>query len=170
MPFNLVLTDNVNQLNQADMSFLPQPSGQGTDQDKENPHFFSVPAYLTVSGQLHLEVMSGWGPYTAIATNTNMSHYIYYLYPTKLHLNVHCSQNSPYITLLLKGFPQSLHIWADFPSRELSEQTSPGWVLHGGGWDLIHQIFSGPHEGKSMAHRWSLILGCWGQLGLLVPD
>uniref|UniRef100_A0AAR2LYY1 Aminoacyl-transfer RNA synthetases class-II family profile domain-containing protein n=1 Tax=Pygocentrus nattereri TaxID=42514 RepID=A0AAR2LYY1_PYGNA len=30
--------------------------------DKENPHFFSVPAYLTVSGQLHLEVMAGAFP------------------------------------------------------------------------------------------------------------
>ncbi|XP_062328729.1 probable asparagine--tRNA ligase, mitochondrial [Osmerus eperlanus] len=42
--------------------FQVEPSGQGTDQDKENPHFFSVPAYLTVSGQLHLEVMSGAFP------------------------------------------------------------------------------------------------------------
>ncbi|KAM6973741.1 asparaginyl-tRNA synthetase isoform 2-T2 [Aplochiton taeniatus] len=30
--------------------------------DQEKSHFFSVPAYLTVSGQLHLEVMSGAFP------------------------------------------------------------------------------------------------------------
>lgn len=39
--------------------FQVEPSGQRTDEEKETPHFFSVPAYLTVSGQLHLEVMSG---------------------------------------------------------------------------------------------------------------
>lgn len=37
---------------------LTQPSGPDYA-DGEN--FFSVPAYLTVSGQLHLEVVSGWG-------------------------------------------------------------------------------------------------------------
>ncbi|KAM4627300.1 asparaginyl-tRNA synthetase [Polymixia lowei] len=35
--------------------FQVEPSGQA----KEKNHFFSVPAFLTVSGQLHLEVMSG---------------------------------------------------------------------------------------------------------------
>lgn len=36
-----------------------KPAGNKWISDKENPHFFSVPAYLTVSGQLHLEVMAG---------------------------------------------------------------------------------------------------------------
>ncbi|CAL8374935.1 unnamed protein product [Gadus morhua 'NCC'] len=36
--------------------FQVEPSGQTTEPDK---NFFSVPAFLTVSGQLHLEVMSG---------------------------------------------------------------------------------------------------------------
>ncbi|CAG5999738.1 unnamed protein product [Menidia menidia] len=35
---------------------LFQPSGPGFEEDE---NFFSVPAFLTVSGQLHLEVMSG---------------------------------------------------------------------------------------------------------------
>lgn len=34
-----------------------QPQSSENDMDEK---FFSVPAYLTVSGQLHLEVMSGW--------------------------------------------------------------------------------------------------------------
>lgn len=33
-----------------------QPS---SSEREENENFFSVPAFLTVSGQLHLEVMSG---------------------------------------------------------------------------------------------------------------
>ncbi|XP_043114864.1 probable asparagine--tRNA ligase, mitochondrial isoform X2 [Puntigrus tetrazona] len=37
--------------------FQVEPTGH--DSDDSNPHFFSVPAYLTVSGQLHLEVMAG---------------------------------------------------------------------------------------------------------------
>uniref|UniRef100_A0A3P8V1Z9 Asparaginyl-tRNA synthetase 2, mitochondrial n=1 Tax=Cynoglossus semilaevis TaxID=244447 RepID=A0A3P8V1Z9_CYNSE len=36
--------------------FQVEPSGQ---KPKEDENFFSVPAFLTVSGQLHLEVMSG---------------------------------------------------------------------------------------------------------------
>ena len=41
-----------------------QPSAQVKEQLQESDaeytsHFFNVPAYLTVSGQLHLEVMSG---------------------------------------------------------------------------------------------------------------
>ncbi|KAK7171503.1 hypothetical protein R3I93_003950 [Phoxinus phoxinus] len=39
--------------------FQVQPAGDKKDSDDPNPHFFSVPAYLTVSGQLHLEVMAG---------------------------------------------------------------------------------------------------------------
>ncbi|XP_047017366.1 probable asparagine--tRNA ligase, mitochondrial isoform X2 [Ictalurus punctatus] len=42
--------------------FQVEPAGKEGNEwnsDKENPHFFSVPAYLTVSGQLHLEVMAG---------------------------------------------------------------------------------------------------------------
>ncbi|XP_017552274.2 probable asparagine--tRNA ligase, mitochondrial [Pygocentrus nattereri] len=42
--------------------FQVEPSGNEHSSDKENPHFFSVPAYLTVSGQLHLEVMAGAFP------------------------------------------------------------------------------------------------------------
>ncbi|KAL7831989.1 hypothetical protein AOLI_G00295370 [Acnodon oligacanthus] len=42
--------------------FQVEPSGNEHSLDKENPHFFSVPAYLTVSGQLHLEVMAGAFP------------------------------------------------------------------------------------------------------------
>uniref|UniRef100_A0A671RPR5 asparagine--tRNA ligase n=1 Tax=Sinocyclocheilus anshuiensis TaxID=1608454 RepID=A0A671RPR5_9TELE len=38
--------------------FQVEPAGHN-DSDDPNPHFFSVPAYLTVSGQLHLEVMAG---------------------------------------------------------------------------------------------------------------
>lgn len=38
-------------------SAFPQPSGPEND---GNESFFSVPAFLSVSGQLHLEVMSGW--------------------------------------------------------------------------------------------------------------
>ncbi|XP_056329690.1 probable asparagine--tRNA ligase, mitochondrial isoform X2 [Danio aesculapii] len=37
--------------------FQVEPTGDKKDSD--DPHFFSVPAYLTVSGQLHLEVMAG---------------------------------------------------------------------------------------------------------------
>uniref|UniRef100_A0A9J8AIQ6 asparagine--tRNA ligase n=1 Tax=Cyprinus carpio carpio TaxID=630221 RepID=A0A9J8AIQ6_CYPCA len=39
--------------------FQVEPAGHKNDSDDPNPHFFSVPAYLTVSGQLHLEVMAG---------------------------------------------------------------------------------------------------------------
>uniref|UniRef100_A0A673WJ62 Asparaginyl-tRNA synthetase 2, mitochondrial n=1 Tax=Salmo trutta TaxID=8032 RepID=A0A673WJ62_SALTR len=40
-----------------------KPAGQEKNQDEEgHQHFFSVPAYLTVSGQLHLEVMAGAFP------------------------------------------------------------------------------------------------------------
>ncbi|KAG1948292.1 asparagine--tRNA ligase [Pimephales promelas] len=39
--------------------FQVEPAGDKKDSDDPNPHFFSVPAYLTVSGQLHLEVMAG---------------------------------------------------------------------------------------------------------------
>ncbi|KAF4086184.1 hypothetical protein AMELA_G00103290 [Ameiurus melas] len=45
--------------------FQVEPAGKEGNEwnsDKENPHFFSVPAYLTVSGQLHLEVMAGAFP------------------------------------------------------------------------------------------------------------
>lgn len=41
--------------------FHVEPSGQAIKAD-EKKNFFSVPAYLTVSGQLHLEVMSGAFP------------------------------------------------------------------------------------------------------------
>ncbi|XP_065137690.1 asparaginyl-tRNA synthetase isoform X4 [Paramisgurnus dabryanus] len=39
--------------------FQVEPAGDKKASDDPNPHFFSVPAYLTVSGQLHLEVMAG---------------------------------------------------------------------------------------------------------------
>uniref|UniRef100_A0A4W5KLZ1 Asparaginyl-tRNA synthetase 2, mitochondrial n=1 Tax=Hucho hucho TaxID=62062 RepID=A0A4W5KLZ1_9TELE len=40
-----------------------KPAGQEKNQDEEgHQHFFSVPVYLTVSGQLHLEVMAGAFP------------------------------------------------------------------------------------------------------------
>ncbi|KAM9441555.1 asparaginyl-tRNA synthetase isoform 2-T2 [Salvelinus alpinus] len=40
-----------------------KPAGQEKNQDEEgHQHFFSVPAYLTVSGQLHLEIMAGAFP------------------------------------------------------------------------------------------------------------
>ncbi|KAG9265028.1 putative asparagine-tRNA ligase, mitochondrial [Astyanax mexicanus] len=42
--------------------FQVEPAGNEHSSDKENPHFFSVPSYLTVSGQLHLEVMAGAFP------------------------------------------------------------------------------------------------------------
>ncbi|XP_064841498.1 probable asparagine--tRNA ligase, mitochondrial [Oncorhynchus masou masou] len=43
--------------------FQVEPAGQEKNQDEEgHQHFFSVPAYLTVSGQLHLEVMAGAFP------------------------------------------------------------------------------------------------------------
>ncbi|XP_060800133.1 probable asparagine--tRNA ligase, mitochondrial isoform X2 [Neoarius graeffei] len=42
--------------------FQVEPAGNEWNSDKENPRFFSVPAYLTVSGQLHLEVMAGAFP------------------------------------------------------------------------------------------------------------
>ncbi|KAI4901376.1 hypothetical protein NFI96_014168 [Prochilodus magdalenae] len=42
--------------------FQVEPSGNEHSLDKDNPHFFSVPSYLTVSGQLHLEVMAGAFP------------------------------------------------------------------------------------------------------------
>ncbi|XP_038842862.1 probable asparagine--tRNA ligase, mitochondrial isoform X1 [Salvelinus namaycush] len=43
--------------------FQVEPAGQKKNQDEEgHQHFFSVPAYLTVSGQLHLEVMAGAFP------------------------------------------------------------------------------------------------------------
>ncbi|XP_038842863.1 probable asparagine--tRNA ligase, mitochondrial isoform X2 [Salvelinus namaycush] len=42
---------------------MAAPAGQKKNQDEEgHQHFFSVPAYLTVSGQLHLEVMAGAFP------------------------------------------------------------------------------------------------------------
>ena len=42
----------------------PQPSKDislesDSDDETRNPHFFRVPAFLTVSGQLHLEVATG---------------------------------------------------------------------------------------------------------------
>ena len=48
----------------SDDSSSFQPSAQVKEQLQESDaqytsHFFNVPAYLTVSGQLHLEVMSG---------------------------------------------------------------------------------------------------------------
>ncbi|KAJ8280672.1 hypothetical protein GJAV_G00057580 [Gymnothorax javanicus] len=39
--------------------FLVEPAVRNKTVSEENPNFFSVPAYLTVSGQLHLEVMAG---------------------------------------------------------------------------------------------------------------
>ncbi|XP_051521251.1 probable asparagine--tRNA ligase, mitochondrial [Myxocyprinus asiaticus] len=39
--------------------FQVEPAGNKNGSDDPTPHFFSVPAYLTVSGQLHLEVMAG---------------------------------------------------------------------------------------------------------------
>uniref|UniRef100_A0A8C9SY29 asparagine--tRNA ligase n=1 Tax=Scleropages formosus TaxID=113540 RepID=A0A8C9SY29_SCLFO len=36
--------------------------GRGNKGDQDEPYFFSVPAFLTVSGQLHLEVMAGAFP------------------------------------------------------------------------------------------------------------
>ncbi|XP_041919615.1 probable asparagine--tRNA ligase, mitochondrial [Alosa sapidissima] len=42
--------------------FQLEPAGSGKTQDERSQHFFSVPTYLTVSGQLHLEVMSGAFP------------------------------------------------------------------------------------------------------------
>ncbi|XP_066534898.1 probable asparagine--tRNA ligase, mitochondrial [Hoplias malabaricus] len=42
--------------------FQVEPAGNEHSLDEENPHFFSVPSYLTVSGQLHLEVMAGAFP------------------------------------------------------------------------------------------------------------
>uniref|UniRef100_A0A4W5KLX9 Asparaginyl-tRNA synthetase 2, mitochondrial n=1 Tax=Hucho hucho TaxID=62062 RepID=A0A4W5KLX9_9TELE len=43
--------------------FQVEPAGQEKNQDEEgHQHFFSVPVYLTVSGQLHLEVMAGAFP------------------------------------------------------------------------------------------------------------
>ncbi|XP_062873046.1 probable asparagine--tRNA ligase, mitochondrial [Trichomycterus rosablanca] len=42
--------------------FQVEPAGNELSSDKENAYFFSVPAYLTVSGQLHLEVMTGAFP------------------------------------------------------------------------------------------------------------
>ncbi|KAA0702335.1 putative asparagine--tRNA ligase, mitochondrial [Triplophysa tibetana] len=39
--------------------FQVEPAGGKNVSDDPNPHFFSVPAYLTVSGQLQLEVMAG---------------------------------------------------------------------------------------------------------------
>ncbi|KAG5837446.1 hypothetical protein ANANG_G00239330 [Anguilla anguilla] len=42
--------------------FQVEPAVRDRTSDEESPHFFSVPAYLTVSGQLHLEVMAGTFP------------------------------------------------------------------------------------------------------------
>ncbi|KAK6296434.1 hypothetical protein J4Q44_G00325760 [Coregonus suidteri] len=43
--------------------FQVEPAGQQKNRDEEgHQHFFSVPTYLTVSGQLHLEVMAGAFP------------------------------------------------------------------------------------------------------------
>ncbi|XP_061073190.1 probable asparagine--tRNA ligase, mitochondrial [Conger conger] len=42
--------------------FQVEPAVQDKTLDEESHHFFSVPAYLTVSGQLHLEVMAGAFP------------------------------------------------------------------------------------------------------------
>ncbi|XP_076138387.1 asparaginyl-tRNA synthetase [Alosa pseudoharengus] len=42
--------------------FQLESAGSGKTQDERSQHFFSVPTYLTVSGQLHLEVMSGAFP------------------------------------------------------------------------------------------------------------
>ncbi|XP_030633270.1 asparaginyl-tRNA synthetase [Chanos chanos] len=42
--------------------FQVEPAGQEKRHEEANPYFFSVPAFLTVSGQLHLEVMSGAFP------------------------------------------------------------------------------------------------------------
>lgn len=39
--------------------FFLKPAGDKKGSGDPNPHFFSVPAYLTVSGQLQLEVMAG---------------------------------------------------------------------------------------------------------------
>ncbi|XP_028824986.1 probable asparagine--tRNA ligase, mitochondrial isoform X1 [Denticeps clupeoides] len=42
--------------------FQVEPAGRERTPDAGNQHFFSVPTFLTVSGQLHLEVMSGAFP------------------------------------------------------------------------------------------------------------
>ncbi|KAK1786384.1 hypothetical protein P4O66_018075, partial [Electrophorus voltai] len=42
--------------------FQVEPAGSDDIADKDDGHFFSVPSYLTVSAQLHLEVMAGAFP------------------------------------------------------------------------------------------------------------
>ncbi|XP_015197141.1 asparaginyl-tRNA synthetase [Lepisosteus oculatus] len=42
--------------------FQIEPAGREQGPSEDEPHFFSVPAFLTVSGQLHLEVMTGAFP------------------------------------------------------------------------------------------------------------
>ncbi|KAG7471171.1 hypothetical protein MATL_G00121580 [Megalops atlanticus] len=42
--------------------FQVEPAGREESPDEENTGFFDVPAFLTVSGQLHLEVMAGAFP------------------------------------------------------------------------------------------------------------
>ncbi|XP_018591824.2 asparaginyl-tRNA synthetase [Scleropages formosus] len=42
--------------------FHVEHEGRGNKGDQDEPYFFSVPAFLTVSGQLHLEVMAGAFP------------------------------------------------------------------------------------------------------------
>ncbi|XP_012686381.1 probable asparagine--tRNA ligase, mitochondrial isoform X1 [Clupea harengus] len=42
--------------------FQVEPASRDKQQDERDPHYFSVPTYLTVSGQLHLEVMAGAFP------------------------------------------------------------------------------------------------------------
>ncbi|XP_023656426.2 asparaginyl-tRNA synthetase isoform X1 [Paramormyrops kingsleyae] len=62
--------------------FKVEPSGQDKNPEETQLHFFSVPTFLTVSGQLHLEVMTGafsrvytFGP-TFRAENSQSRHHL----------------------------------------------------------------------------------------------
>ncbi|XP_048840241.1 probable asparagine--tRNA ligase, mitochondrial isoform X2 [Brienomyrus brachyistius] len=62
--------------------FKVEPSGQDKNPEETQVHFFSIPTFLTVSGQLHLEVMTGafsrvytFGP-TFRAENSQSRHHL----------------------------------------------------------------------------------------------